>query len=286
MHKLAISTSLIFKAALSLCRCTKYTIFLLLESGGMNSSNKLICDYDDSNEEFIEYDDSSVLEPGPNSEPFLNYVVEMPRKTKRSRSFKIVVAVILFLFLFCMIFLFLYIHQVNKSQQNFKYCVSASCVEASAFIKSSLDETVDPCVDFYAYSCGGWHKKNPIPDGETSWSISLELWAKNLQLMKGILDKPSVSKEHFSSKSEFAAYTLYQSCQNLDAINNLGAKPLLKLLKDFGGFYQKSDHEEAFNKEKFNLMISNTSEYAGMEMFFSVFVSEDDQNSEKNIIKV
>ena len=26
-----------------------------------------------------------------------------------------------------------------------------------------VDKSVDPCVDFYQYSCGGWLKQNPIP---------------------------------------------------------------------------------------------------------------------------
>ena len=28
---------------------------------------------------------------------------------------------------------------------------------------TSMDTSVDPCADFFAYSCGGWIKKNPIP---------------------------------------------------------------------------------------------------------------------------
>ena len=28
---------------------------------------------------------------------------------------------------------------------------------------NDMDKSVDPCVDFYTYSCGGWQKKNPIP---------------------------------------------------------------------------------------------------------------------------
>jgi len=28
---------------------------------------------------------------------------------------------------------------------------------------SFLDRAVDPCVDFYTFSCGKWLEKNPIP---------------------------------------------------------------------------------------------------------------------------
>jgi len=28
---------------------------------------------------------------------------------------------------------------------------------------TAMDKSIDPCVDLYHYSCGGWQKKNPIP---------------------------------------------------------------------------------------------------------------------------
>src|SRR5260221_5361774 len=32
----------------------------------------------------------------------------------------------------------------------------------------SMDRSIDPCVDFFAYSCGGWIKGNPIPPDQSS----------------------------------------------------------------------------------------------------------------------
>ena len=34
---------------------------------------------------------------------------------------------------------------------------------------SFMDKTVDPCVDFYAFSCGGWQRQNPIPPDQATW---------------------------------------------------------------------------------------------------------------------
>src|SRR2546429_7822465 len=35
---------------------------------------------------------------------------------------------------------------------------------------SSMDQTIDPCTAFYAYSCGGWMREKPIPPDQSRWS--------------------------------------------------------------------------------------------------------------------
>jgi predicted metalloendopeptidase len=53
---------------------------------------------------------------------------------------------------------------------------------------TSLDRSVDPCVDFYKFSCGGWEKNNPIPVDQAGWSVYAKLANENQQFLWGILE--------------------------------------------------------------------------------------------------
>ena len=57
----------------------------------------------------------------------------------------------------------------------------------------SMDRSIDPCVDFYHYSCAGWQKKNPIPSDQTSWSVYGKLYVDNLNFLRTILEQAAAS---------------------------------------------------------------------------------------------
>src|ERR1700724_4537561 len=48
---------------------------------------------------------------------------------------------------------------------------------------AAMDRSVDPCVDFYAYSCGGWMRGHPIPPDQASWSVFEKLHSDNLTFL-------------------------------------------------------------------------------------------------------
>ena len=94
---------------------------------------------------------------------------------------------------------------------------------------TSLDRSVNPCDDFYKFSCGGWIKNNPIPADQASWSVYAKLGNANQQFLWGILEadaKPSTSRTPVQQK----VGDYFQSCMNTAAIDAAGISPLAPAL--------------------------------------------------------
>ena len=89
---------------------------------------------------------------------------------------------------------------------------------------TSLDKTVDPCVDFYKFSCGGWMKNNPIPADQASWSVYGKLATENQQFLWGILEEDAKAKNRTPVQQKVGDY--FGACMNTAAIDALGAKPV------------------------------------------------------------
>jgi len=90
---------------------------------------------------------------------------------------------------------------------------------------TAMDRSVDPCVDFFAYSCGGWIKKNPIPPDQTSWDTYSKMEDENRVRLRGILEAasaPDASRNAVTQK--IGDY--YASCSDEKAIEAKGAEPL------------------------------------------------------------
>ena len=42
-------------------------------------------------------------------------------------------------------------------------CFTEGCVQVSAQISAAMNQSVDPCDDFYQFACGNWLKTTGIP---------------------------------------------------------------------------------------------------------------------------
>ena len=89
---------------------------------------------------------------------------------------------------------------------------------------SSMDRSVDPCVDFYKFTCGGWQKKNPIPADQSGWSVYAKLGNDNEQFLWGILEADAKAANRDAVQQKVGDY--FAACMNTGAIDALGVKPV------------------------------------------------------------
>ena len=89
----------------------------------------------------------------------------------------------------------------------------------------SMDRTIDPCVDFYAYSCGGWLKKNPIPPDQVSWSVYSRLEDENRLVLRDILEQAAIPSSGRSPVNQKIG-DYYAACMDQKAIDAAGGQPL------------------------------------------------------------
>jgi len=108
---------------------------------------------------------------------------------------------------------------------------------------SAMDRTIDPCVDFYTYSCGGWVKHNPIPPDQASWSTYSKLEDENRAQLRTILaEAAKASSPRNAVTQKIGDY--YSSCTDEAAIEKLGAEPLVPELDRIAGLKSKRDLAE------------------------------------------
>lgn len=138
---------------------------------------------------------------------------------------------------------------------------------------SSMDKTIDPCVDFYQYSCGGWQKNNPIPPDQTSWSVYGKLYQDNLNFLRDILEQAAIPQKRDPITQKIGDF--YGACMDEKAVNQRGLAAIQPELNAVSAL--QSAHDLAPLIARLHLTTQ------GSSMLFGGGSTQDPDNSELQI---
>lgn len=125
------------------------------------------------------------------------------------------------------------IPQSGTSGDSNDLCVTHGCIKAAASVLDSIDESIDPCDNFYEFACGAYLKNTFIPDDRVtidSFSVVRDTVQDQLRRIINEEEQPDESKPFVLAKR------LNKACLNKTIIEQRGIKPLADMLESYGGW--------------------------------------------------
>lgn len=124
---------------------------------------------------------------------------------------------------------------ISAATQNDKpnICASEICVKESAVILSYLNQSVDPCTDFYEFVCGKYLHGTNISDDKASGTLFSKLQSKVSEQLVEILIEQSKPDEPRAIR---LSKQLTKTCMNETELNKQGIIPMVELLERYGGW--------------------------------------------------
>lgn len=163
---------------------------------------------------------------------------------------------------------FLAISAISVSSFSCKSKAKSGTAKADV-LAVNLDTTVSPAEDFFQYANGGWIKKNPIPEEQSSWGIGNLVIEENLKRLREISEKAASSNAAKGSPDQKIGdfWTMAMDSVKIEAD---GIKPLQPWLDKINSI---SDIKS---------LVATVAELkrSGSSTLFSDFVTQDDKNSD------
>ena len=105
-------------------------------------------------------------------------------------------------------------------------CGAAGVQAQQVFLdQTTIDRSVKPGDDFYAYANGGWLKANEIPASEAAWGNGQILQKKTRQQLQQLLQEVA-AQQHPAGSDAQKLQALYNSGMNTAALDQLGIQPV------------------------------------------------------------
>ncbi|XP_074652410.1 endothelin-converting enzyme 1-like isoform X2 [Tubulanus polymorphus] len=123
---------------------------------------------------------------------------------------------------------------VGRGRMTSEICMDVECLEGAAYMLKNMNTSVDPCTDFYKFSCGSWTVSDKLPVGWADFNVYKDLYYKNWYKVARIMYRGSRDKSHSTTKVK----NFFRSCINEYESMKLKGYPFIKgVLEKIGGWF-------------------------------------------------
>ncbi|XP_037557110.2 neprilysin-1-like [Dermacentor silvarum] len=169
----------------------------------------------------------------------------------------------------------------NKERdKNYTVCETEVCQERAKLLNASINESMDPCEDFFGFVCDGWNRDHPIPDVDSSFG-TFELAEQNVrnELKEIIENITDITEPHNVRKM---AATMYKACM----CEEFTEDQLLQMVKDV---LSRSGFPTWPILRPSELPYRNYTEFlmrTSLSPFFFINVAQDLNDTTRNVIEL
>ena len=116
----------------------------------------------------------------------------------------------------------------------------------------AMDRSANPCENFYAYSCGGWMKENPIPADQARWDVYGKLTYENQLYLWGLLEQAGNSQPGRTPNQQKIG-DFFHACMDEAAVEKAGITPLDPALRQLAALKSLSDLPAFLGRQQLTL---------------------------------
>ncbi|CAG5100894.1 Similar to Nep1: Neprilysin-1 (Drosophila melanogaster), partial [Cotesia congregata] len=161
---------------------------------------------------------------------------------------------------------------------NAQICKSERCKKTADEIISAMNQTMDPCENFFKYACGNWHS------GMSHKSHFHILNNRTNLRVKEIFESPWTPQD---SSALTKAKKIYKACMDEDSIEKRGVRDLVNLIDGISGWpIAMTLSEWSYKNKSWQEVDKSFRELIGNSPLFSLKVMEDVKNSTNHIIQL
>jgi len=156
-------------------------------------------------------------------------------------------------------------------------CSTAACQQAAQYIRAAVNESANPCDDFYSYACGGWVASHTIPASKTRTGTFDVLNEQMDNYIKDELYAVNVSDAKQPAVVRFSAHLFHKCMEVANEHDTVGWDMLQQV------------HLSIFNpikKISWDNFLGLSWSRASVSPVFSIAIAQDPKNNKRNILNV